>query len=61
MEGKESKDLVNFGGLVAEDFVFGEVTKAKGTSFLVSGMEGILGLAFQSISVLDLPVFFQGA
>lgn len=38
---------------------FGEVTKASGTSFLLGKMAGIMGLAYDTISVDGLPTFFD--
>jgi len=38
---------------------FGEVTSVSGTSFYVSQMSGILGLAYGSISVDALPTFID--
>ena len=40
---------------------FGEITIANGTSFLVSPMSGILGLAYDTISVNNLPTFFDNS
>lgn len=53
-----SEDTVKFGDLTAHDFAFGEIKHVKGTAFLVSKMEGILGLAFDSISQGGIPTFF---
>merc|ERR1712070_24807 len=40
---------------------FGEVTSASGVSFIASQMSGILGLAYDTISVNKLPTFFDQA
>lgn len=40
---------------------FGEVTSASGVSFIASQMSGIMGLAYNTISVDGLPTFFDGA
>lgn len=53
-----SKDTVQFGGLTAEHFGFGEMTSVAGVAFLASKMDGILGLGFDSISQGNLPTFF---
>lgn len=53
-----SQDNVGFGDLVAKDFAFGEVTSVAGISFLASPMDGILGLAWDSISQGGIPTFF---
>ncbi len=53
-----SQDNVRFGDLVAKDFAFGEVDQVSGIAFLASKMDGILGLAFDSISQGGIPTFF---
>lgn len=55
-----SKDTVGFGDLVAKEFAFGEVSSVSGISFLASQMDGILGLAWDKISVGGWPTFFEG-
>ena len=40
---------------------FGEITKAKGKNFIVSKMSGILGLAYDSISVDRLPTWLTSS
>jgi len=45
-----SQDTVNIGGLQIKDQQFGEATSLPGITFAVSKFDGILGLAFQSIS-----------
>ncbi|CAI2372525.1 unnamed protein product [Moneuplotes crassus] len=59
--GHWSNDEVNFAGLTAEDFRFGEVTSVKGISFIMGHLDGILGLAFNTISTDNFPVFFEAA
>lgn len=60
--GYVSKDTVKLGDEVAAtDFSFGEVTSVKGASFYASEMSGILGLAYQTISVNNLPTFVDQA
>jgi hypothetical protein len=56
--GFVSKDTVSLGTEVhAENFAFGEVVDVSGASFYASEMSGILGLAYGSISVDNLPTF----
>merc|ERR1712226_334355 len=38
---------------------FGEIKKTSGAMFLVSSLEGIIGLAYDTISVDKLPVFIE--
>lgn len=60
--GTVSEDTVKLGDdVVARDFAFGEVTSVKGASFYASEMSGILGLAYQSISVNKLPTFVDSS
>lgn len=53
-----SKDNVGFGDLQAKSFDFGEVDTVAGLSFLASKMDGIFGMAFDSISQGGIPTFF---
>lgn len=57
-KGFLSQDNVGFGDLVAKSFAFGEVDSVSGISFLVSSMDGIFGLAWDSISQGGIPTFF---
>jgi len=60
--GYVSEDTVSLGAdVTATNFGFGEVTSVKGASFYASEMSGILGLAYQSISVNNLPTFIDQA
>lgn len=61
VKGFWSRDQVGFGGLTAQNFTFGEVTSASGLSFVVGHMDGILGLAYRTISVDNLPIFVDTA
>jgi hypothetical protein len=61
VKGFWSREHVEFGGLKADNFTFGEVNSASGISFIVGHMDGILGLAYDSISVDNLPVFIDSA
>ena len=56
VHGTVSQDVVNFGGAEAV-MEFGVVKKVSGAAFYVSQMDGILGLAYGSISVDALPTF----
>ena len=47
------------GDATAELMTFGEIKKTSGAMFLVSQLDGILGLAYPTISVDKLPVFIQ--
>lgn len=59
VKGFQGQDNVKFGDLSVDNFKFGQITGAKGTSFSVSKMSGILGLAYGSISINQDPVFFD--
>ena len=61
VSGHWSKDEVDFAGLVATDFSFGEVTSASGIAFIMGHLDGILGLAYDTISVEGLPTFMDAA
>jgi hypothetical protein len=57
MKGYLSKDTIQMGNLKAKEVVFGEATSLD-DFFLQANMDGILGLAFQSISSDHVvPVF----
>ena len=56
-KGYLSNDHVQVGDLEAHDFTLGEVTKTKGPAFAVSQLDGILGLAFDTISHGEIPTF----
>ena len=60
-KGHWSIDEVDFAGLVANDFTFGEVTSVSGISFIMGHLDGIFGLAYDTISVDNLPVFIDSA
>jgi phytepsin len=57
--GTTSKDTVTMGDAVAAEMTFGEITKTKGAMFLVSQLDGILGLGYPTISVDKLNVFID--
>jgi len=46
-----SSDNLGIGGVTVQQQVFAEVTGEPGIAFLAAGFDGVLGLAFQSISV----------
>lgn len=60
VNGYVSQDVCTVGGLSAQ-MSFGEIQKADGITFLASDMDGILGLAYGTISVDHLPVFVEAA
>lgn len=59
VKGFVSKDNVNITGDISAPMSFGEIQSVKGSTFLVSQMDGIIGLGFDSISVDKLPTFMS--
>lgn len=57
IDGFVSSDKAKLGGASAGTFKFGEVTAVSGVAFLASQLSGILGLAYDTISVNHLPTF----
>ncbi len=57
ISGYVSRDVAWLGDVYSENFGFGEVTAVEGVAFYASQMSGILGLAYGSISVDNLPTF----
>ena len=57
IDGTVSLDTAKLGDATATNFGFGEVTSVSGVAFLASQMSGILGLAYDTISVDKLPTF----
>ncbi|GAM20147.1 hypothetical protein SAMD00019534_033220 [Acytostelium subglobosum LB1] len=55
MAGFISQDTVTVGDLVIQNQLFAEATAEPGIAFDFSKFDGILGLAFQSISVNNIP------
>lgn len=53
------QDVTTVAGLQAKDSLFGQVTTLKGVSFLASKFDGILGMAWPSISVNGCPLIFD--
>lgn len=60
VNGKVSRDVTTLGEVSAE-MGFGEVKSVSGVTFYVSQMDGILGLAYDSISVDKIPTFMTSA
>jgi len=57
IDGTVSQDKAVLGDATATNFAFGEVTGVSGVAFLASQLCGILGLAYDTISVDKLPTF----
>lgn len=57
VNGTVGSDVVKIGDDITATMGFGEITKVKGVSFDVSQMDGILGLAYDTISVDHLKTF----
>lgn len=60
VKGTVSKDVARIGDIESH-MSFGEVTSVSGVSFYASQMSGILGLAYNTISVDGLPTFMDQA
>merc|ERR1719198_2617612 len=61
VKGFISKDVAQMGDDITAQMSFGEVNSASGVSFIASQMSGIIGLAYDTISVNNLPTFFDQA
>jgi len=59
VNGFVSQDTAKLSGDLVATMEFGEIQKADGITFLVSELDGILGLAYPTISVDRLPVFMD--
>jgi len=59
VDGYVSQDVAKLTENLSATMEFGEIQKADGITFLVSDMDGILGLAYPTISVDRLPVFMD--
>ena len=58
IKGFESSDVAYL-GMASSRMTFGEIKQVSGVSFYMSPMSGILGLAYDSISVGRLPTFLD--
>lgn len=58
VNGTVDQDVVTLGKLKVSDVFFGEMTSVS-LNFIASKFDGILGMAFQKISVLGLPTVFD--
>mmetsp|Transcript_17460 Transcript_17460/g.15743 ORF Transcript_17460/g.15743 Transcript_17460/m.15743 type:complete len:382 (-) Transcript_17460:70-1215(-) len=63
VSGFDSNDRVGFGGLYVTNQVFAEVTDASGlgAAYKLGKFDGILGMAFSTISVNKEPTIFEAA
>ncbi len=57
--GFTSQDVCKITDDITATMGFGEIQKVKGATFLVSQMDGIIGLGFDTISVNNLPTFMS--
>jgi saccharopepsin len=55
VEGYISKDTLEIGDLTVKNQLFGEATKEPGLAFAFGKFDGILGLAYDTISVNRIP------
>jgi cathepsin D len=55
VSGYTSQDTVTWTDMSIQNVLFAEATTLSGTSFIVSKMDGILGMAYQTISVNNMP------
>ncbi|CAM6001098.1 unnamed protein product [Sphagnum balticum] len=53
------QDTTIVAGLQAKNSLFGQITRLEGISFLASKFDGILGMAWPSISVTGAPLIFD--
>lgn len=58
VKGTVGHDVAQLAGITAT-MGFGEITSASGVSFLASKMSGIIGLAYDTISVNKLPTWMD--
>ena len=57
VNGFVSRDIARINGDIEAEMGFGEIQKVDGKTFLISQMDGIIGLAYDQISVDKLPTF----
>lgn len=57
--GYAAQDSVSVAGLTVENATFGQVTEEKGVSFIAAKFDGILGMAWPTISVDQMPLIFD--
>jgi len=61
VNGYVSQDVAKITEDITATMKFGEIQKADGATFLVSEMDGILGLAYNTISVDNLETFINSS
>ena len=61
VKGTVGSDIAKIGDDITAEMSFGEITGVSGASFLASQMSGILGLAYDTISVDGLKTFMDNA
>jgi len=59
VKGFVSRDVAKINGDITAEMGFGEIQKVKGKTFLISKMDGIIGLGYDQISVDGLPTFIE--
>ena len=60
MKGFLSQDVLGMGSLSIQNQVFGEATQEPGLAFVIAQFDGILGMAFESISADGVtPVWYN--
>jgi hypothetical protein len=59
VQGFVSQDTCKITDDITATMKFGEIQKVKGATFLISQMDGIIGLGFDTISVDHLPTFMS--
>ncbi|CAG9321483.1 unnamed protein product [Blepharisma stoltei] len=59
VEGFTSQDTVTWGSYSIPNVLFAEITNLQGISFVAGKFDGILGLAWPSIAVNNIPPTFQ--
>lgn len=59
VNGFVSRDQAKINGDIVAEMGFGEIQKVDGKTFLISQMDGIIGLGYDQISVDKLPTFIE--